>query len=358
MTTAGFRGAVRLALCVASIACRPVVAGGPVPSSRMIVCDTEECRAGQDVEVTYLGVGGFMVRSNEKVLLTAPHYTSPAERLVAKDLLGGSASIRPDTALIRRLFPEQAKSARTILVGHGHYDHLLDVPFIADSLAKEATVYGGPSVINMLMGDRGLRPDLVAIAGKSVGTSEVSGDWITSPDGGFRFMALKSSHAPAYRLLSHPFNYSPGTVDTAYTTLPQHATDWKVGEPYAYIIDVLNASGAPVFRIYYQDSASDWPLGFPPPDLGAPRIDLAIVCVPSSQYARSPAPDSLISRLNPRYVIASHWEHFFSPQTEAIRRNPTSDFGAFEGSMTRTLPKDAEWSMPYPGDRYRFRGRP
>lgn len=343
--------------CSAIVGCHPV-RGGPVPSERMVICPPADCRSGQDVEITYLGVAGFMVRSRDKVLLTAPHFTSPRLGKVAVDIFNRTSVIEADRPLIRELSPKAANEASAILVGHGHYDHLLDVPFIADSLATKAIVYGSPSVRNMLMGDKGLRPRLRAIESSELGSVGHVGDWITTQDGGYRFMALRSSHAPAYLGWFVRFDYAPGTVDTALESLPRRAADWKVGEPYAYIVDVLDAAGKTVFRIYYQDSASDAPLGLPPANIGGRRVDLAILCVASARNARPFAPDELIDSLRPRYVIASHWESFFQPQTERIRRNPASFFREFDESMKLHLPKDAEWSTPMPMSRYRFRAEP
>ena len=324
----------------------------------MIVCAARDCRADGDVVVTYLGVGGVMVQHRGRVLLTAPHFTNPPAPKVAVNLFGRGPVIDPDTALVRRLLPDDAHRAGTILVGHGHYDHLMDVPFIADSLARDAIVYGSPSTVNMLAGDHGLRPRLEAIAPGDVGTVADTGRWITSRDGGFRFMALASSHAPAFRWWFMRYDFAPGIVDTVLSALPRRASEWKAGETYAYIIDVLGDAGATVFRIYYQDAASDAPLGLPPVTLGGRRVDLAILTVPSAENARPPAPAALVEALQPRYVMASHWESFFAPQTEGVQRSPASNFGHFAASMRAHLPPDAEWSTPDPMNSYRFRVAP
>lgn len=336
--------------------CRPIPRGAPVPSPAMILC-IEDCASTDDVLVTYLGVGGFMIQAGDDVLLTAPHFTNPPVRQVAPRLFGRGPELTPDTALVRRLLPGAAAKATALLVGHGHYDHLLDVPFIATELASRAVVYGGPSVTNMLSGEPRLSGQLVPIAGADAGTVARTGKWFTSDDGRFRFMALASSHAPAHRGWFRRFDFSPGTVDTAMRRLPQTASEWRVGETYAYLIDVLDPAGSTAFRIYYQDTASEAPLGLPPADLGGRRVDLAILTVASATKARPVAPDALVAALKPRYVIASHWEWFFTQQTETIRRSPASDFSRFAASMKDNLPGDADWSMPHPMTTYRFRLR-
>ena len=329
------------------IACRPPNVGGPVPSPRMIVCVSDSCAQPGDVEVKYLGVAGFMIRSGDKVLLTAPHYSNPALGEV-----GASANVRPDTKLIDSLFPPAGRGASTILVGHGRYDHLLDIPYIAANLATRAKVYGGPSVRNMLWGEKSIRPRLVAIDTLDAATDSTPGRWHMSGDSGFRFMAIRSSHAPAYLTFFDLIrvDWAKGQVRDMMSALPRRAKDWRLGEPYAYLIEVLDDQGKPRFRIYYQDTASDAPLGSPPAD----SVDLAILTVASAQNARPRAPDMLLKALNPKFVIASHWEHFFQDQRKEIKRNPTSKFPEFETSMKNSAP-NAEWSVPRPGAVYRFR---
>ena len=328
---------------------------GPPSPRNTILCAAGVCPSGPSVEITYLGVAGFMIRSERHVLLTAPMFSNPPLRRVAPYPFWHGPVLEPDTALVRQLVPIEAQRASAILVGHGHYDHLLDVPFIADSLVRGALIYGGPSVRNMLAGDVGLRPRLVAVGGDSVGTISSVGEWITSRDGGFRFMALRASHAPAVSEWRWRFDFAPGTVDTMLGALPRHAWDWKAGEPYAWLIDVLDTRGRPTFRIYFQDAATDAPLGFPPASLAGRRVDVAILCVPNSRDAAPPAPDALLDSLRPRYVIAGHWESFFWTQLEGIHTNSASNLGAFGESMSRHLPADAAWSAPEPMERLWFR---
>jgi hypothetical protein len=345
-----------LGACFLAIAaCRPPHTGTPVPARHMIMCASASCAEPGDIDVTYLGVAGFMIEAGDKVLLTAPHYTNPTLGQVGKDVIL-EKPIFPNTKLIDSLFPPEGRTASAILAGHGHYDHLLDLPHIAANLAPHAKIYGGPSIYNMLWGDRKIRSMLVKIDTLAAATDTSEGDWLTSSDGAFRFMAIRSSHAPAYLLFFDKIrmDWAKGEVRDTMSSLPVRARDWKRGEPYAYLIEVAGAPGKAPFRIYYQDTAADAPLGTPPASLGS--VDLAILTVASAQNARPRAPDSLLKRLNPTFVIASHWEHFFQDQRQPLKSNPTSKFPEFEKSMKAAAP-NAEWSVPSPGAVYRFRPR-
>ena len=95
----------------------------------------ECCVHGEEpVELTYLGVGGWLVRSGESALLTAPLYSNPG--LVET----GLTAIAADPDAIDRHLPDVSEVA-AVLVGHGHYDHLMDVPWVLAHRAPRALLY-------------------------------------------------------------------------------------------------------------------------------------------------------------------------------------------------------------------------
>ena len=72
--------------------------------------------------MTYLGVAGWQLTDGTHTILLDPYFTRP-------DLSAGeSALLVPDELAIARHAPARAD---LILVGHSHFDHLLDVPAVA-----------------------------------------------------------------------------------------------------------------------------------------------------------------------------------------------------------------------------------
>src|SRR5262249_9758226 len=138
------------------------------------------------------------------------------------------------------------------------------------------------------------------------------------------------------------------SVKDQMNSLPRAAGDWKLGEPYSYLIDVLGSDGTPVFRIYYQDTANSAPLGFPPESLRK-NIDLAILAVAKWKNVSPAAPDSLLLVLQPRNVIAAHWESFFDQWSKPTKRSPASDTCAFIKAVHAVKSKPAWW-MPTRGE--------
>lgn len=131
---------VKSALCFLAMA--SLAACGASPVARTTASEAAS-RAGPSateatqLELTYLGVAGWQLRSSEHVLLIDPYFT----RTPGTDL---DAPLSPDLAAIDRFAP---KRAEVILVGHSHYDHLLDVPTIAARTG--AFVVGSQSTLNV-----------------------------------------------------------------------------------------------------------------------------------------------------------------------------------------------------------------
>ena len=162
-------------------------------------------------------------------------------------------------------------------------------------------------------------------------------------------MAIQSEHAPHF----FGIKLYAGKVSEKLDRLPKRAWGWKEGQTFAYLIDFLGEDGSIDFRIHYQDAASNPPWGFPPPleSRDPKRVDVAIVCVPGFDRARS-YPEGIIRRIQPRFVILGHWEDFFRPRTgdpEDLRVVPLTDPNVFIARMKKVLPSDSHWTMPRPG---------
>jgi hypothetical protein len=348
------------------VGCRPpiTVYNQVESSSHAVGCTPAECGDPERViSITYLGVAGLLIEHQGHVLLTAPFFSNPSLSMVMPRLtrlLRSTPRVSADTQAIDKLLPRSADRATAILVGHGHYDHLMDVPYIATRRATTSRIYGGPSVRHMLMGDSALRSNggqrVVVISAPAAGRRERQGVWYYTEDSAYRFMALIAGHAPTFREWRRSYTFTAGSVDVDLDSLPHTAAEWKLGEPYAFLIDVLAAgTREPVFRIYFQDAPSEPPLGFPPSELLAERaVDVAVLCAATSSNV-SNTPDSLLAVLKPRQVIVAHWEDFFRSQTLPSHLSPATDLDSFRESLGKSLPRSAGWVMPLPQTTFRFR---
>lgn len=291
--------------------------------------------ASDDLQVTYLGVGGWIFEWEGARILTAPFYSNPSSTRV------GFSTIESDTVLIERLLPA-VDDVSAILVGHAHYDHLMDVPYVAARRAPDATVYVNQTGANIL--EAVLPSSRLAVVNDSAGTPQQAGSWITVAQGRIRFMAIETEHAPHFPGME----LYDGTVDAPLSQLPNRAGGWKGGVAYAYLIDFLTPSGEVAYRIHYQDLASAEPWGLIPPLAATDRhaVDVAILCPPSYERV-SRYPEAIVENAQPKRVFLGHWEDFFDAPESSPRSVPLTDVEGFVERLEAVLPTGSTWTLPH-----------
>lgn len=302
----------------------------------------------ETIQLRYLGAGGYLIRRGKHAILTAPLYTNPGWLRV------GLGWIAPDTALIDRLHPATSTGeVGAILVGHAHYDHLLDVPYIARKYHPEAKIYGSRSMARLVVAADPRLEVRVKVLEEEAARGGQPGKWFYLADSTIRFMAIESDHGAHYRGI----HLMKGEVEANLQRVPTRAWGWKEGETLAYLIDFLGPQGAIDFRIHYQDAFSHYPLGAPP-DFAPPdshRLDLAITCV-DTRFQVPGYPEALLRNHRPRYVIFGHWENFFrSPLKPPWTRSSSLRVRRFIPGVLDALPPDTDWIVPLPGALYRYR---
>ena len=109
-------------------------------SNDQVTC--EEPGPGAPLEIRYLGSGGHLIRRGSSAIMTAPFFSNPGVFRV------GVGRISPDPARIdaavEKILAEGGRldDVQAILVGHAHYDHLMDVPRVWREYAPRAKIFG------------------------------------------------------------------------------------------------------------------------------------------------------------------------------------------------------------------------
>ncbi len=336
------------ALCLLAGCYGPVQYLEPFSKQRDVDCSGAPTAV---VDVTYLGAGGFLIRHRhrddarkiDRAIMTGPFFSNPG---LLRSLLG--FPIAADPTRIAELLPPVG-DVTAILVGHAHYDHLMDTIHVAETSAPQATLYGNDTMVRIVNARPALRSRVHSLEPKA-GDSRAPGRWQPLAGGGMRVMALRSEHAPQF-LGVRAFD---GAIDQDLTSLPRTAYGWKGGQTLAFLIDVLGGDGSPLLRFHYQDAASTPPLGFPPPMemIDSHPVDVALLCVASfDQVPRYP--EGLMAALKPRHVVLAHWENFFSKRRPPPPL-PFLDTLSFSMRLTSALPNGARWHTPLPGTTIRF----
>lgn len=272
--------------------------------------------AEASVKVQYLGSGGYLVKRGDDVVLFGPQYSNPAILEVTFE-----HQIRTDRALIDQMLPAEADKAAAIVIGHAHYDHLMDTPYIATTRARNAKLYGSATMINLIRSEVAI-DRMVDVAPNAAARTPIK------INDRLRLWTIPSRHSDQTRLKSWLLGIDVavhmwrGTVTTPMSRLPTTASEWPEGEVYAYVLDFMDATGTTVeFRLYYQDAPTDEPTGYPfgsnaPSD--DRRIDAALIVAGDPDNLIN-HPRGIIARTKPRFLVVGHWENFFEPQTDICR---------------------------------------
>ena len=292
----------------------------------------------QQVSVQYLGVGGLLIRYGDTALLTAPSFSNPALLGLPP---GPFQPIAPDDERIDALMPP-VDDVEMILVGHAHYDHLMDVPRVMEKHALKAHVYGSQTMKHSIAGS--VSEERIVVVNDRAARGDSAGDWFYAPSGKLRIMAIESEHAPHVMGIT----FMQGRYEQDLPDLPWHSFGWKEGKTFAYLIDFLDDKGKPVYRVHYQDAASTPPLGFVP-ELAMNdqrRVDLAFHCVGAFEQVEN-YPEGLVTDLQPKVSILGHWEDFFgndpTGDQEGIRLTSIDNFIR---RLETVQADDANWYLP------------
>jgi len=300
------------------------------------------------LNIQYLGVGGYLFQYGEDSIMTAPSFTNPGLINVTLPL-----PIEPDTDLVDKLLPRHAKQAEFILVGHAHYDHLMDVPYIMHQHMPSTTLVGSTTMTNIVTtvidDERLLDITDYAAAGQQ------SGKWLYNRNNSIRFMPIKSDHAPHFMGIK----VMSGKYDQALTALPSTAYGWKEGQTYAYIIDFLDNQQQPIYRIHYQDAASNSPDGLMPVMADNKAVDMTILCV-AAFHQVDDYPEAILQQTQPKTIVLGHWEDFFdnnsvdnqSKTLKGVRMTNIDDFmlrveAVKTDDATALLPAPFTWIQAY-----------
>ncbi len=328
------RAMVAVATCTSLAACHWVRTGDPRPFRPVASTEiktvgdcttTGSCR--DSVDIVAMGVSGFLFvpwRDSTQLVMTPPSITNPTLwwTVFGNWLFGSSA----DTARIARRLrdlpaagPDRLARVRAVLVGHGHYDHLMDLPYLARSLPN-ATVYGSRSVVNTLNAVPAFG-GAVAPASRLISVDSLAGVSAEKPGRSIavslnvRIRAIAWEHAPNF---GHHV-IARGSVASLRSSLPRGLFGWKLGRVYAYAIDLLDSTGSVGSRIVVHDAgASPEVVRRAVAVIGTmPPARSTVLIITAANFDQAPSyPDILLASQTPQHVLLGHWEDFFrSPET-------------------------------------------
>ncbi len=314
----------------------------------------------REAQIQYLGCGGLYIRQGGQALMIDPYFSHQPFKRVGRSILFGG-KLKPMTKQLAygrkmiidslNLRPEElANEVKGIFAAHGHYDHLMDVPFIYEKwLNRSANVFANTSAVatcaNVI--EKNKLNDIEKIAS----VRNQVGQYVVFPNGTgslirvYPIFANHNPHSHHIKLFSGSVIETPGNYDNVTDRTP--ANMWLEGQTLSFLIDFVERDTI-MYRIFVQSSSCNFPDGFPPDlILKEKKVDLAILGSASYQYSENTYPCTYLAAMKPREVMFIHWEDFFRKYQRSIKTVRKNDIPRF---FTEVVPKCAsEYFLPVPG---------
>jgi L-ascorbate metabolism protein UlaG (beta-lactamase superfamily) len=273
----------------------------PLPSPALAAAESP---TGTNRYIQWLGASSWILSSGNDLVVVDPFFTRPSFARVTASLMLPylTSDFVYDPERIRAVLPELPKDTKFVLLSHGHYDHLMDVPYyIKQNSGRSITYVGSLTARNILLGFQPSAFDfIVAEQRPSMTKNRV------------RVTALSSDHAPHF--FGHTF--MAGEVVNPMTSIPSRVGHYLEGQTLVFLVDFLDDHGSVVWRIFINGAANSAAgaeaLREHQALLNEHRINVAILCVPGWDKVDD-YPDTLLRLLRPENIVLSHYDDFGSP---------------------------------------------
>lgn len=277
------------AAVLAPVTSPALAAESPAPTSR---------------HIQWLGTSSWILSSGDDVVVVDPFFTRPSFARVSASLMMPylTSNFTYDPERIRAVLPELPGNTRFVLLSHGHYDHLLDVPYyIIRNSGRSVTYIGSLTARNILLAFKPPALDFVIAEQKP-----------SIIKGRIRVTALASDHAP--HLFGHTF--MAGDVVSPMTSIPSRVGQYLEGQTLVFLVDFLDDQESVLWRIFINGAANSAAgaeaLRKYQSLLNEHRVNIAILCVPGWDKVDD-YPDTLLRLLRPENIVLSHYDDFGSP---------------------------------------------
>ena len=266
----------------------------------------------QALRITWLGTAGHVVQTETTTILLDPFLTRPGFRSLARDRLV------PDERAIRAWIPRHVDA---VLCGHSHFDHLLDAPRIA--VLTGAKLAGSRTTCNVARAEGVSSEQLIEV--------DPSGASFTVGDVDVRFVPSLHGRIALGRV---PF---PGEVRAAPRG-PMRMWHYRMGGAFGLLLRPRGGS-----TVYHNGSAD-----LIDAEVAGERADVILMGLAGRRATRDYV-RRLTSALQPKLVVPTHHDLFFSPLEDGLRLLPGVDLPGFVAE-TKAFAPGATIALPSYGE--------
>jgi L-ascorbate metabolism protein UlaG (beta-lactamase superfamily) len=240
------------------------------------------------LELTYLGTAGFILKNKQRTVVLDPYLSR----------VGVTELFRPlhtNTALLKKYIPH----ADDVLIGHAHYDHILDAP----DLCKQTGARLIGSKATCMVGRAAGLPE--SQLKETEGREDIAcGSWTVR--------GLPSIHGKAI------FGRIPIAGDILSPPVwPPKLLDLKHGLVLNWLVDTGS------LKIVHIDSAD-----FIPEELQGLKADIVCLCAIGRKYRPSYVKE-VVALLQPKWIIPCHWDTMFTHYENEPDYIPSVDLAGF-----------------------------
>ncbi len=242
------------------------------------------------LRIRWLGTAGHVVSTPTTTVLVDPYLT----RAGFRELVG---ALPPDESVYDAWLPRKVDA---ILLGHSHFDHLLDAPAIARR--TNARIVGSKSTLAFARaeGVAEEKLDLVPAEGRTLTIGDLTVTFVPSLHGRLAFNRVPlPGEAPAQPRVPAPFWH------------------YRMGGAYGVL---LRAGG----RSIYHNGSAD----LIDANVAGERADVLLVGLAGRRATRNYL-KRLVDALQPRLLVPTHHDAFFGPLEDGERLLPGIDLSGF-----------------------------
>ncbi|MCA9672152.1 MAG: MBL fold metallo-hydrolase [Myxococcales bacterium] len=242
------------------------------------------------LEIQWLGTAGFRLSYQGTDIVTDPYISRASFTDVAR-----RRALLPLPERVERFIPR----VDAVLVGHTHFDHAVDVPYLAERYG--ATIYGSRSMVNLL--------SIYGLAHKGVHVEHHK----TYEIGPFEVTFVPSLHSKLVLGLQVPYEGELSCEHVEALTGPSY----RCGQVYGIHIKV----GGVTF--YHQGSCN-----LIDDEVRHHGIDYFLAGIAGRGFTERYW-TRILSRLEPRFVVPHHHDNFFLPVDEPMGFSFNVNYGSF-----------------------------